>query len=127
MNSQPTLLNWITCDGVHIDPSTGKHTILGVFSSIGSNRFPITYPFMIWFMTVTGLEAGDHVLRISMGEAEDKVQPLIERPFQSQHIKHRVNIINEVSNLTFPKPGEYFLTIEVDGKVLLNTSLPIAG
>lgn len=127
MNSQPTLLNWITCDGVHIDPSTGKHTLLGVFSSIGSNRFPITYPFMIWFLTVTELEAGEHVLRISMGESAEKVQPLLERPFQSQHLKHRVNLINEVSNLVFPKPGEYVVVVEVDGKVLLTTSIPVAG
>lgn len=127
MNPQPALLNWITCDGVHIDPSTGKHTLLGVFSSIGSNRFPITYPYMVWFLTVTGTEPGEHVLKISMGESADKVQPLIERGFQSQHVKHRINLINEVSNLTFPTPGEYVIVVEIDGAVVLTTSLPISG
>lgn len=125
MNSQPTLLNWITCDGVHIDPSTGKHTLLGVFSSIGSNRFPITYPFMVWFLTVTNVAAGEHTLRISMGESLEKVQPLLERGFVSQDLKHRVNLINEVSNLAFPKAGEYAIVVEVDGQVVLTTSIPL--
>jgi hypothetical protein len=127
MNSQPTLLNWITCDGVHIDPSTGKHTLLGVFSSIGSNRFPITYPFMVWFLTVTNVSAGEHKLRISFGETPESVQPLLERPFVSQDLKHRVNLINEVSNLVFPKSADYAIVVEIDDQVVLKTSMPVMG
>ena len=40
--------------GVHVDPGTGKHTILGVFSAIRGRQFPLTHPFMIWFLTLTG-------------------------------------------------------------------------
>jgi hypothetical protein len=44
VNSKPQLLAWLLCDAVHIDPGTGKHTILGVFSNIMAKRFPVVHP-----------------------------------------------------------------------------------
>jgi hypothetical protein len=41
VQSKPQLLAWLTCDGVHIDPSSGKHTILGIFSNIQARHFPV--------------------------------------------------------------------------------------
>src|SRR5690606_726824 len=65
MHSKPQILCWLTCDGVHIDPGTGKHTILGVFSNIRARNFPVTHPFMVWFLTLSDVPAGDHRIRIS--------------------------------------------------------------
>ena len=67
MQSKPQLLAWLTCDGVHIDPGSGKHTILGIFSNIQARQFPVTHPFMVWFLTITDCTPGQHKLRISMG------------------------------------------------------------
>ncbi|MDF3058414.1 MAG: hypothetical protein K0R17_2629 [Rariglobus sp.] len=44
MQSTPQVLAWLTCDGVHVDPGTGKHTILGVFSNIRGRSFPSSIP-----------------------------------------------------------------------------------
>lgn len=123
MNSKPTLLCWITCDGVHIDPSTGKHTILGMYSGIAAARYPFTCPYMVWFLSVTGCAAGEHKLKISMGDEPDKLVQLLERPFQSQDPAQRINLINEVSNLQFPRRAEYYFSIEVDDQQILATSL----
>jgi hypothetical protein len=125
MQSKPQLLAWLTCDGVHLDPGSGKHTILGVFSNIRGHGFPLTHPFMIWFLTITDCAPGVHKLRISLGLDPTHPQPLLEREFESQSPLHRINLINEIRGLTFPQPGEYSILIEIDEEPLLATSLAV--
>jgi hypothetical protein len=128
MQSKPQLLAWLTCDGVHIDPGSGKHTILGVFSNIKGHRFPLTHPFMVWFLTITDCAPGAHKIRISMGiNPATQLQPLLERPFESQSPLHRINLINEIRGLTFQQAGEYSILIEIDDEPLLATSLSVSA
>ncbi len=127
VNSKPQLLAWLLCDAVHIDPGSGKHTLLGVFSNIVAKRFPVTHPRMTWFMALTDVAAGPHVMRISMGLDPTDPKPLIERPFESQGPLNRINLISEIHNLSFQQPGEYSILIEIDDEPLLATSLTVAG
>lgn len=127
MQSKPQVLVWITCDGVHIDPGTGKHTILGIFSNIRARQFPVVHPFMIWFLTVSDVPAGEHKIKISMGLDAAAPKPLIERPFQSQGPLQRINLINEIRNLSFEKAGDYAIVIEIDDETLLATSITVSG
>jgi len=127
VQSKPQLLVWITCDGVHIDPASGKHTILGVFSNIKARAFPVTHPFMIWFLTLTDVSPGQHRIRISMSLDPTNPAALIDRPFESQSPLHRINLINEIRNLSFPQPGEYSILIEIDDEPLLATSLTVTN
>lgn len=127
MQSKAQLLAWLTCDGVHLDPATGKHTILGVFSNIRAHRFPVTHPFMIWFMTLTDCAAGSHKVRILLGIEPTQMQPLLERTFESPGPLQRINLINEIRNLTFPQAGEYSIVIEVDDEPILATSIAVTS
>jgi hypothetical protein len=115
------------CDGVHIDPATGKHTILGVFANLRARQFPVTHPFMIWFLTLTDVAAGEHKIRISLGLDPADMTPLLDRPFQSQGPLQRINLINEVRNLQFPAPGDYNILIEVNDEPILATNISIDG
>lgn len=126
MHSKPQVLVWLTCDGVHIDPATGKHTILGVFSNIHGRQFPLTHPFMVWFLTISDVPEGEHKIRISIGTDPTQMQPLFERPFRSQGPLQRINLINEVRNLTFPQAGEFGILVEVDEEPLLATSILVS-
>ncbi len=127
MQSKPLLLAWIMCDGVHIDPATGKHTLLGVFSNIQAKRFPVSHPFMIWFMTLTDCAVGCHEVKISLGPDPTNLQPLIQRAFDSPSPLQRINLINEIRNLSFPAAGEYSILIEVDDEPILATSMHVLG
>jgi hypothetical protein len=127
VQSKPQLLAWLTCDGVHIDPGSGKHTVLGIFSNIQARQFPVTHPFMIWFLTITDCSAGSHKLKISMGLGPTRMQQLLERPFDSQSPLHRINLINEIRNLSFPAPGDYALLIEIDDEPLLATNIAVTS
>jgi hypothetical protein len=127
MQSTPQVLAWLTCDGVHVDPGTGKHTILGVFSNIRGRQFPVVHPFMVWFLTLSDVPAGQHKIKISFGFHATNTQPLIERTFESQSPLQRINLINEIRNLSFPQPGEYSIIIEVDDDPLLATSITVSN
>lgn len=126
MQPKPQILCWLTCDGVHIDPGTGKHTLLGVFSSIRARQFPFSHPFMIWFLTITDVTTGEHRVRISMGHGTSAPQTLIDRKFESKGPLQRINLINEIRSLTFPQPGDYGILIEIDDDVLLSTNMTIS-
>ena len=125
LNSKPQLLAWLLCDGVHVDPSNGKHTILGVFSNIMAKRFPVVHPHMVWFMTLTDVAPGTHKMKISMGLDPTDPKALIERPFESQGPLARINLITEIRNLSFQQAGEYSILIEIDDEPLLATSLMV--
>jgi hypothetical protein len=127
VNSKPQLLAWLTCDAAHIDPGSGKHTILGIFSNIKGHRFPLTHPLMVWFLTITDCTPGTHKMRISMGLDPRGMKPLLERSFESHSPLHRINLINEIRNLTFPEPAEYALLIEIDDEPLLATNLTVSA
>lgn len=127
MHSKPQLLAWLTCDGVHVDPGSGKHTILGIFSNIHGHTFPLVHPFMIWFLAITDCAPGEHRMKISMGYGEAPPRKLLERPFAAHSPLDRINLINEIRNLPFGSPGEYSLLIEIDDEPLLATSIVITG
>ena len=125
MTSKPQILAWLTCDGVHIDPATGKHTILGIFSNIRGRQFPLTHPHMIWFLTISDVPTGKHKLRISYGLDVTNPRPIIEREFESPSPLQRINLINEIRNLTFETPGDYSIIIEIDDDPLLVTNINV--
>ena len=116
----------MTCDGVHLDPASGKHTILGVFSNIKARQFPVMHPYMVWFLTLSDVQPGKHRIKLSMGLDPSNSTELIHREFESQSPLHRINLINELRNLRFDRPGDYSIIIDVDDETLLVTSLTVS-
>ena len=124
-SSKPQILAWMSCDGVHIDPSTGKHYIMGTFSNIRVRRFPATHPKMFWFLTLTDVSVGAHSLKISFGLPLENPKTFVNRNFESKSPLTRINLINEIQNLRFDQEGDYSITVEVDDEPLLVTSLMV--
>lgn len=127
LHSKPQLLVWLTCDGVHIDPGSGKHTILGVFSNIKARGFPVTHPYMVWFLTLTDVSPGVHRIRMSMGLDMTNLSELLDREFVSESPLHRINLINEFRNVRFEQPGDYSILIEVDDEPVLATNMTVSN
>jgi hypothetical protein len=126
MAANGQLLAWLTCDGVHIDPMSGKHTLLGVFSNLRGVRFPIVHPRMFWFLSVTSVAAGKHELSIHISLPLGDRKTLLRRPFESPGPVHRLNLINEIKNLRFDQPGDYAIEVEIDNETLLVTTLNVS-
>jgi len=127
MSEPAQLLNWITCDAVHVDPATGKHYLLGCFANLRARQFPATHPRMVWFLTLTGLLPGTHRLRISMGLSMESLKPIIDRPFTARHPNDRINLVNNLRNFRFEEAGTYPILIEVDEDPILVTSLTLSS
>ena len=56
----------------------------------------------------------------------EPLQKLIDRPFEARHPLDKVNLINELRNLRFEKPGSYQILIEVDEEPLLVNSITVS-
>jgi hypothetical protein len=52
---------------------------------------------------------------------------LLERTFESPGPLQRINLINEIRNLSFPAAGDYSIVIEVDDEPILATSLAVTS
>ena len=113
MQSKPSLLAWITCDAVHIDPASGKHTILGVFSNIKARSFPVVHPYMVWFLTLTDVQPGRHQIKMLMGLApptSGSIELLgLRMPEQSTRIKHQIGLVPDDTLLFDHLTGAEFL------------------
>jgi len=126
-SSSIQLLAFLTCDGIHIDPLSGKHTILGVFSNLHAERFPVVHPRMIWFLTIMEVQAGTHHLQMSIGLPTESARIVVDRDFQSKSPVQRINLINDIQNLRFKAPGDYTIFIEIDEDQVLVTSFPVTS
>ncbi len=127
MSSSVQLLAFLTCDGIHIDPLSGKHTILGIFSNLRGERFPVVHPRMIWFLTLMDVPVGKHNLTISIGLPTETPRIVVDRDFDSKSPAQRINLINDIQNLRFKAPGDYGIVIEIDDEPLLVTSFPVTS
>jgi hypothetical protein len=114
------LNSFMTCDAIHVDPATGKHSLLGVFSSLRAKSFPVVHPKMTWFLSLSELHKGKHHLKISMadptGELETKV--IIDRHFESPNPNETINLINQIDRLKFLEAKTYSIVIEVDDEIV---------
>ena len=125
MNSKPLILSFVTCDGVHIDQASGKYYLMGIFSNIRAQEFPVTHGQMFWFLILTDCSVGKHQLKITLGMPTETPIVEINREFESMSPLHRIHLINEIKNLKFDQPGNYGLGIEIDDDPIMVTSFGV--
>ena len=84
------------------------------------------HPYMVWFLTLTDVQPGQHKIKISLGLDPINPMELLNREFESISPLHRINLINELRNLRFEQAGEYSILIEVDDDPILATNLTVS-
>lgn len=110
--SEPYCLAMVLCDNVHRDAATGKHTLLGTFSTFGAGKFPAKLKFCVYFAVTDGL--GPTNLRIRLVDATSGLIDESERELEP---------VFEVS-------GEFFFEsplIVLEGTFGIVTEIPKAG
>lgn len=117
MPSEFPLVNaMLLCDHVHVDPSTGRHTLLGVFDEIEAARFPAsTGPYAAYLNLTNMRGAYDLELRWLRGdtEAEIAARIAVERVDVPDPLS-RVEISLPGRALPIPEPGRYVLRLFVN-------------
>ncbi len=65
--AEPYCLAMVLCDAVHQDRTTNKFTILGTFSTLGAERFPLFFGGMVYFAITDGI--GEVMLSVRIVES----------------------------------------------------------
>lgn len=123
--SPPIPLTLLICDHVWRDPNSGKYSLLGTFSAIGSSSFPLVMNLAVYFAVTEG--QGKLPVRMEMIDV-DEVRPAVfdaEGIFEFSHLRQVIEGTFDFTRLVFPEPGEYRLKLFVAGEFLMERSLHI--
>ncbi|MCW7475541.1 DUF6941 family protein [Leptospira levettii] len=116
MNS-PTLHAIIFADRV-IEEKNNKKGIIGTFDTIFAPNFPVTaLPWGV-YVALSGIE---NIVQFSLTlQGNDAKNPLIrlDGELKSNSKDSMIELPLNFENVTFPEPGEYTFSLQVDGKVV---------
>lgn len=122
----PIALAMIICDAIWVDPSTGKQTLLGVFSEIGAKEFPAVHPLMAVHICMTDAE-GQVPLKLQLIDADETREPLFMVENELEFPDRRVNMVMtaHMQGIAFPEPGEYRLQLFGRGEFMMERRLVV--
>jgi hypothetical protein len=105
---EPVALAMILCDAIHVDPGTGKRTLLGLFSVLFAREFPVTHPLMAVYTCLTECH-GKVPFTLRIVDVNEEREPVFEvsdeidigDPLGVAELDFRIG------GLVFSAPGEY--------------------
>jgi len=108
----PYALALVVCDAIWADPSTGKRTILGCFSTITAVEFPALHPVMCIYAVITDGH-GKVPVALRLIDVDEDRQPVFELRGELQFPDPRIvlEIDFVAQSVVFPEPGEYRLQL----------------
>ena len=109
----PFPITLVMCDGVHVDPYTGRRTLLGEFDEFFSPQFPASIPVVYVFAEVTECR-GTLPVRIRFAPADPEREPIWETdPVELVADSPLVRLAMHwgLLDLSFPDPGVYMVQL----------------
>jgi hypothetical protein len=125
--TEPHVLAMVVCDNIHVDPGTGKRTLLGTFSGLFSHRFPTAYPLMAVYVAMTDCRGKFPVLLqiVDVNEERDPVFR-IEGEAESTDPLLVMELNFLLGNVVFTQPGEYRVQFFAAGEPLMERRLIVS-
>ena len=116
----------------------GKLNILGIFKNINTPKVPVVHPqlFVVTNITITKPNnAGNYkeIIKIVDNEGDDILKPLEfnlkpssnkERPGKKKK-DIQIGVVAEINNIQFSKEGNYKVQVNINGKLIGETSLTV--
>src|SRR5437868_7044394 len=81
MASMPLALALVICDHIWTDPGTGKKTILGTFSAIVGQQFPLQHPQIAVYVALTDAR-GKVPMKLRLVDVDEDRDPVKEFDFE---------------------------------------------
>jgi hypothetical protein len=126
------LMMLLTADYASVEPLTGKLNVLGAFSQIRGNNFPLKHGRMFIAVRVRAELTDHHDQRtLAIGMTDDDQHKLfhISGPIQFPHtgtgLPGELNAVIELNELIFPHPGFYNFVVSIDGEELGSTPVKL--
>ena len=118
----------ILCDGVHMDPSTGKFFLMGTVDAVRAKEFPATVGLLCVYVCLTdGMGLVD--LRFQVVDAAEEREPIhcedSKVPWASP-----LQVIQQVfilPGLTFPEAGAYNFQVKSGDSLIIERRLVVQG
>ena len=104
----PDVLALIVCDQIITDRITGKQSLIGMFATIHSWRYPVVHPQLCVYVALTD-GRGKTQVTIRLVDAEESRKPLVQGKgiVEFKDPRAIANLALQFHGLTFPGPGEY--------------------
>ena len=119
----------IVCDAVHRDPSTGKFTLLGTFSTLVARKFPCRHGQFCVFIALTECRGrvplAVKLIRIDPEGGEDQTVTEVSGELTSPDPLRVHEVVMQLRDVTFEHPGEYRFQLESSGELLLEKRLVV--
>jgi hypothetical protein len=116
----PAALAMIICDAIHVDPGTGKRTLLGLFSAVMSTEFPALVPAIAVHVALTECRGKFSVL-LQVVDANEEREPVgkLEGDVEFDDPLGILELDFRLGNLEFPEPGEYRFQLYVSDEPII--------
>ncbi len=120
----PYPLAMVVCDYIWRDPYTGKNTIIGTFSLIGGESFPLTHPSLGVYVSLTD-GIGHCAVRLELADVNELREPIVvlEQIVDFEDPRMIAELVFQISGVTFPDPGEYRLKLFANQDFLMERRL----
>jgi len=116
------------CDGCWRDPYTGKFTLIGTFSTIGGDSFPLSHPILTVYAALTdGL--GTVPVRLQLVDVDEDEQPLFiqDSAFDFKDPRVVAELVFVASGIQFQHPGEYRLQLFTNDEFMIERRILVLG
>ncbi len=110
----PDVLSLIVCDQIITDRLSGKQSLIGMFSTIFTPRFPVVHPHLCVYTALTD-GRGKTPVTIRLVDGEDARPPLVQGKgiVEFKNPRAIANLALQFHGLVFPAPGDYRVQLSV--------------
>lgn len=123
----------IVADYASVDRATGKLNILGAFTRISAKQFPVKHHRMAVAVKLaadgpnetTERRKLELILTHEDGKELMVMSGGVQIPIGSDGTRSDTNIILELNNQEFPRPGFYEFSVHVDGQKIGDTAIEL--
>ncbi len=124
----PFHLAMVVCDAIHVDPATGKRTLLGTFSAIHSGSFPATVPGFAVYVSITDCR-GKFPAILQVIDVDEEREPVVRLAgeVETNDPLMILEIDFRLGPMEFPDPGEYRVQFFTGGNLVVERRLFVMG
>ena len=114
---EPVCIALLFADRVIVE-NNGKKGIIGIFSKIFAQTFPVqTAPWGIYAAATNIVGKHDFALTLTNMETNQDILPITGQ-MQSQNPEELIELIFNTAGVTIPAPGKYSLAFTIDGELM---------
>lgn len=118
--SKPVGISLVLCDSIYVESPTGKTALVGLFNRITGHRFPLKYPRLSVYASLTEVVPGTRFrLEIVNAETDQRIVELQGPPPPKATPLTVCDFNFEISGLVFPEPGLYFVRFWSDDHLIM--------